>query len=62
MSQDIAERIDQLLDPTRASERLTRLYREIGLAAIACEFDIDIEEGGVPAELSDDGGQGELAA
>jgi hypothetical protein len=62
MDEDIAARLDQLSDPIGASQRLIRLYREIGLAAIACEFDIELDDDDVSPALTGQTGQGELAA
>ena len=62
MSEDVAARIDQLLDPAGAGERLIRLYREIGLAAIACELDIDLADIDAALEAPAKTGRDELAA
>ena len=43
MNEDIAARPDPLDEGTGASTRLARLYREIGLAAVAAELGVDLD-------------------
>ena len=45
MSEDFSERLDPSNEGTSASPLLARLYREIGLAAIAAELSVDLDEG-----------------
>ena len=62
MDEDIAARLDQLSDPIGVGQRLIRLYREIGLAAIACEFDIELDDAEASPGPTGQTRQGELAA
>jgi len=62
MFEDIVARIDELLEPAGASPRLLHLYREIGLAAVACEFNLDLDEDGASLSPPSAVGKGELAA
>jgi len=62
MSEDFAARTDQLLQPAEAGQRLLRLYREIGLAAIACEFDLELDDIGAPSDKVNQIDRSELVA
>ena len=44
MNEDFAARPDLSDRGTEASQRLARLYREIGVAAIAAELGVDLDD------------------
>ncbi len=62
MSEDFTAGLAQSDQPAGASLLLTQLYREIGLAAIAIELGIELDDYHTPSADATDAGRRELAA
>ena len=62
MSEDFADRVHEREELNGASAPLSRLYREIGLAAIAAELEIPLGDIGAPHEKVSEFNRRELAA
>ncbi len=62
MSEDFAARLEQSEQPAGTSLLLAQLYREIGLAAIAVELGIELDDYDMPSVDVGEAGRRELAA
>lgn len=62
MSEDFAARLEQSEQPAGTSLLLAQLYREIGLAAIAVELGIELDDYDTPSVDVGEAGRRELAA